>query len=618
MRRSSRDRSGRSNGGAGILGGDFVGAILTFLMLGGALMFYSAIAGNSLAKEESYDKLLYFLEKGEVKELEESPPYIIATIKSGENAFRIRVKMSTKRMGEDRGIMEKALKSKERIVIRADDGKGGQSIFNFFSGLLSIVVSLYFLYYLKNMNDRISSPNFGDDKNLQILDSADTSKVSFNDIAGVDEAKGELEEIVDFLQSPSKFKKLGAKVPKGVLLLGRPGTGKTLLAKALASKAGVPFFNISGSEFEEVFVGLGASRVRNLFEKAKKEAPSIIFIDEIDSVAGRRGRGRGLGSSSSEQTLNQLLVAMDGFDSNSGVMVIAATNRPDVLDKALTRPGRFDRQVVVDAPTLIGREEILKVHAKNKKLDSSVDLKTIARKTPGFVGADLANVLNEAAILAARHKRKSIVVDDVEEAVERVMTGPELKSKVINEKEKKVIAYHESGHALVAYLLPDTDPVHKISIIPRGYGALGYTLQLPYEDKVLISKNQFISEIKILMGGRAAEELIFQEITSGASNDIKRATDIAESMVKKYGMSSEFGPVALKDDNEGQRFAYLSKSEKMSKSANAEIVKLVNECYIEAKELLKKNIKRLELLTNHLLDKEILYGNEMEEILKKA
>jgi len=436
------------------------------------------------------------------------------------------------------------------------------------------------------------------------------SKVKFEDIAGVDEAKKELEEIIDFLKNPNKFIRVGAKIPKGVLLLGRPGTGKTLLAKALASEAGVPFFSMSGSEFVEVYVGVGASRVRSLFENAKKQSPAIIFIDEIDAVARKRSSSSMSGSMENEQTLNQLLVEMDGFDNKSNVIVIAATNRPDVLDHALTRPGRFDRQVVVNAPSLKGREEILKVHAKGKVLDRDVNLNTIARKTPGFVGADLANVLNEAAILAARDERRSISSSDIEEAVERVISGPESKSMVLNEKEKKMVAFHEAGHALVAYLLPNTDPVHTISIIPRGYGNLGYTLQLPLEDTYSTSREQLLDKLKVLMGGRAAEEVIFGEVTSGAGSDIEKATKIARAMVESYGMSESLGPRAIIRDGN------INHGEKMAQMIDEEISYLVRESYIEAKRMLAENRGKLKKLARELLDKEVLSGDDMKRLLK--
>ncbi|MCX5773943.1 MAG: ATP-dependent zinc metalloprotease FtsH [Fusobacteria bacterium] len=447
--------------------------------------------------------------------------------------------------------------------------------------------------------------------------SVEKSEVRFTDVAGVDEAKQELAEVVEFLKVPEKFKKLGAKIPKGVLLLGSPGTGKTLLAKAVAGEADVPFFSISGSDFVEMFVGVGASRVRDLFGKAKKNSPCIVFIDEIDAVARQRGAGLGGGNDEREQTLNQLLVEMDGFGTDQNIIVIAATNRPDVLDPAIMRAGRFDRQVVVDRPDIKAREQILTVHAKNKKMDPSVDLKVIARKTAGFVGADLANVLNEAAIMAARANRETIMMEDIEEASEKIIAGVERKTRVITLKERNIIAYHEAGHALAAWLIDGADPVHKISIIPRGIGALGYTMQLPTEDRFLKSRTEFYNDIKILLGGRAAEQIIFNEITSGASNDIQRATVIARNMVTKYGMSSVVGPQVLGSE-EDQPFLgrTITKDRNYSEETailiDKEVFATINGTYEKVIEMMTIHRSLLERLTAELLEKEVVNGEEME------
>jgi len=447
--------------------------------------------------------------------------------------------------------------------------------------------------------------------------SVEKSEVRFTDVAGVDEAKQELAEVVEFLKVPEKFKKLGAKIPKGVLLLGSPGTGKTLLAKAVAGEAGVPFFSISGSDFVEMFVGVGASRVRDLFGKAKKNSPCIVFIDEIDAVARQRGAGLGGGNDEREQTLNQLLVEMDGFGTDQNIIVIAATNRPDVLDPAIMRAGRFDRQVVVDRPDIKAREQILQVHAKNKQMDPSVDLKVIARKTPGFVGADLANVLNEAAIMAARANRDTIMMEDIEEASEKIIAGVERKTRVITPKERNIIAYHEAGHALAAWLIDGADPVHKISIIPRGIGALGYTMQLPTEDRFLKSKTEFYNDIKILLGGRAAEQIVFNEITSGASNDIQRATAIARNMVTKYGMSTLVGPQVLGSE-EDQPFLgrTITKDRNYSEETailiDKEVFAMINGTYENVIEMMTTHRSLLERLTAELLEKEVVNGEEME------
>jgi cell division protease FtsH len=445
-------------------------------------------------------------------------------------------------------------------------------------------------------------------------------RVTFNDVAGVDEAKEELQEIIGFLKDPKKFQRLGGKIPKGVLLYGAPGTGKTLLAKAVAGEAEVPFFSSSGSEFVEMFVGVGASRVRDLFAQGRKNAPCLLFVDELDAVGRHRFAGIGGGHDEREQTLNQLLVEMDGFDTKEGVILIAATNRPDVLDPALLRPGRFDRHIMVPNPDLKGREEILMVHTRNIKLAPEVDLKVIARRTPGFVGSDIANLVNEAALLAAREEKKAVGMKELEEAIDRVIAGPQRKSRMISEREKKIIAYHEAGHTLVAKLIPGTDPIHKVSIIPRG-PALGYTLQLPLEDKYLSTKTEIIDKLTVFLGGRAAEELTFNELTTGAENDLHQATEIAHKMVCEYGMSDKLGPLTLrKKETEiflGRDFVKeKAYSEKTAEMIDHEVKKIVEDCRDRAKELLRKNMAKLDRLAKALMEKEILVGEEVEEILK--
>ncbi len=445
-------------------------------------------------------------------------------------------------------------------------------------------------------------------------------KITFADVAGVDEAKTELMEVVDFLKDPKKYQLLGGKIPKGVILLGPPGTGKTLLAKAVAGEAGVPFFSISGSDFVEMFVGVGAARVRDLFEQGKKHAPCIIFIDEIDAVGRQRGAGLGGGHDEREQTLNAMLVEMDGFNTNTGVILIAATNRMDVLDPALLRPGRFDRQVVVDRPDLGGREAILKVHAKNVKLSDKVDLSVISRRTPGFTGADLANLINEAALLAARRNKKNVELPELEESIDRVMAGPERRTRIISDKEKKIVAYHESGHTIVAKKTDGTNPVHKVSIIPRGHAALGYTLQVPTEDRFLASKKDLLGQITTLLGGRSAEELIFGDITTGAGNDLDRATALAHAMVCEYGMSKKVGSLTLgrKDD-----FVFIGRdlmkeknySERTSQVIDNEVKRIVEECHTKARKILVKNRKFLKIMAEALLVREILDGSEVDDIL---
>ncbi|MDA8145351.1 MAG: ATP-dependent zinc metalloprotease FtsH [Thermaerobacter sp.] len=444
-------------------------------------------------------------------------------------------------------------------------------------------------------------------------------RVTFEDVAGVDEEKEELQEVVDFLKHPKRYLELGARIPKGVLLFGEPGTGKTLLARAVAGEAGVPFFSISGSDFVEMFVGVGASRVRDLFDQAKKSAPCIVFIDEIDAVGRMRGAGYGGGHDEREQTLNQLLVEMDGFGVNEGIIVMAATNRPDVLDPALLRPGRFDRQVVIHKPDLVGRKGILEVHSRGKPLDKDVDLEVLARRTPGFTGADLANLMNEAALLTARRRKKRIGMPELEEAIERVIAGPEKKSRVISEKEKRVVAYHEAAHALVGKLLPHTDPVHKLSIIPRGM-AMGYTLSLPVEDRYLITKDEILDRVTMALGGRAAEDLVFGDITSGAYDDLERATKQIRRLITEYGMSDALGPMTY---GTKQEQVFLGRdilrernySEEVAAAIDQEVRRLVTECYERAKHLLEQNRDKLNRVAEALLERETLEAEDFEALL---
>jgi cell division protease FtsH len=445
-------------------------------------------------------------------------------------------------------------------------------------------------------------------------------KVTFNEVADVQEAKDELVEIVEFLRNPKKFQRLGGKIPKGVLVVGPPGTGKTLLARAVAGEAKVPFFSINGSEFVEMFVGVGASRVRDLFAQAQSIAPCIVFIDELDALGKARGANPLVGHDEREQTLNQLLVEMDGFDSRKGVIILAATNRPEILDPALLRPGRFDRQVLVDRPDLNGREAILRLHAAHVRLSPNVDLRTIAQRTPGFVGADLANVVNEAALLAARKDKAAVEMQDFEEAIDRVVAGLEKKNRILNDKEKEIVAYHESGHALAAASVPNADPVHRISIVPRGIAALGYTLQLPTEDRYLMTRSELLDKLAVLFGGRVAEELVFDEISTGAHNDLTRATDIARRMVMEYGMSSKFGPLAFEtkrgpvflDGGYGPQKEY---SEETAREIDQEVARIIQETYARVRDLLTKRRDDLERLARRLLEKEVVEGEELRELL---
>ncbi len=461
--------------------------------------------------------------------------------------------------------------------------------------------------------------NFG--KSRARMSGGDKVKVNFGDVAGADEAKQELEEVVEFLKHPKKYNDLGARIPKGVLLFGPPGTGKTLLAKAVAGEAGVPFFSISGSDFVEMFVGVGASRVRDLFEQAKKNAPCIVFIDEIDAVGRQRGAGLGGGHDEREQTLNQLLVEMDGFAANEGIIIIAATNRPDILDPALLRPGRFDRQIVVDKPDVRGRLAILKVHAKGKPIAQDADLDILARRTPGFTGADLANLVNEAALLTARRDKHQIGMTELEEAIERVMAGPERKSHIMSDEEKRLTAYHEGGHTLVGMMLEHADPVHKVTIIPRGRAG-GYTLMLPKEDRNYATRSELLDRLKVAMGGRVAEEVVLKEISTGASQDIKQASQIVRSMVMQYGMSDVLGPVAYGEDANHQVFLgrdlnnQRNYSEEVASEIDKEVRRIMEDAYEACRQIITENRDKLELIANALLERETLTAAELEELMR--
>ena len=484
--------------------------------------------------------------------------------------------------------------------------------------LLLIGVWFFIMQQTQGGGNRVMS--FG--KSRAKLHSEDKIKVSFKDVAGADESKQELEEVVEFLKHPKKFNDLGARIPKGVLLFGPPGTGKTLLARAVAGESGVPFFSISGSDFVEMFVGVGASRVRDLFEQAKKSAPCIVFIDEIDAVGRQRGAGLGGGHDEREQTLNQLLVEMDGFGVNEGIIIIAATNRPDILDPALLRPGRFDRQITVDKPDVKGRQEILKVHTKGKPVAKEVDLDVLARRTPGFTGADLSNLVNEAALLAARRNKKRIEMPELEEASERVVAGPERKSRVISPRERRLTAFHEAGHALIGMLLPNADPVHKVSIIPRGRAG-GYTLMLPKEDRYYATRSELLDQLKTLLGGRVAEALVLKEISTGAQNDLERATELVRKMITQWGMSEKLGPITFGRRQEqvflgrdiGQDRNY---SEEVACAIDQEVRRLIEAAYSQTEELLQTNMEKLELIANALLEKETLEADELEQLLKNG
>jgi cell division protease FtsH len=475
---------------------------------------------------------------------------------------------------------------------------------------------IFWFFFRQAQGSNNAAMSFG--KSRARMFTGDQPTVTFEDVAGVEEAKEELREVVEFLREPEKFISLGARIPKGVLLVGPPGTGKTLMAKAVSGEAGVPFFSISGSEFVEMFVGVGASRVRDLFDQAKRHSPCIVFVDEIDAVGRQRGAGLGGSHDEREQTLNQMLVEMDGFDTDTSIIIVAATNRPDILDPALLRPGRFDRRVVLDRPDMRGREAILKVHVKGKPLSPEVNLATLAKSTPGFVGADLENLVNEGAILAARRNKKVIGQLDLEEAIERVIAGPERRSRLISEEEKRIVAYHEAGHAIVGHVLPNTDPVHKVTIVARGMAG-GYTMSLPQEDRTLMSRGKFLDDLAFTLGGRAAEELVFSDITSGASNDLERVTKMARMMVTRLGMSDELGPMVY---GQKEELIFLGReiseqrdySEAVAEKIDEEVRRIVNESYIKAKSILLEHREKLEAVAERLMEIETISRDEFEKI----
>ncbi len=573
------------------------------------LLFQLFQQNQSPRGEIVFSDFLKKVESGEVREV---------TLKGNNVSGRLSDGSSFRTYTADYPDLVRSLKDKGvKIDVKpADTNSWLAIILQWVPMLLFIGVWIFFMRQMQGGGAKALS--FG--KARARLISEKQNKVTFQDVAGVDEAKEELREIIEFLKDPPKFQKLGGKIPKGVLLVGPPGTGKTLLAKAIAGEANVPFFSISGSDFVEMFVGVGASRVRDLFEQGKKHAPCIIFMDEIDAVGRHRGAGLGGGHDEREQTLNQLLVEMDGFETNEGVILIAATNRPDVLDPALLRPGRFDRQVVVARPDVKGREEILKVHSRRIPLAPKVDLKVLARGTPGFSGADLANLVNEAALLAARQDKKVVEMIDFENAKDKVLMGVERRSMIISETEKKTIAYHEAGHALVADLLPGADPLHKVTIIPRGR-ALGLTQQLPADDKYNYSRDYLVNRITILLGGRAAEEIVFQQQTTGAGDDLEKATEMARKMVCEWGMSDRMGPLTF---GKGEEHIFLGRevarpkdfSEETAVLIDSEIKRIVVECATRARHMIESNLEKLHALARALLERESLDGEEIARILR--
>ena len=593
--------------------------ILLVVCLGITALFTSVMSRykNGSQKKISYSKFLTMSDKGEIKKVQVADRKIYIEPKTQQNPL---MKTTYYTVSMNDALLVNRLKEAEDnnkiSSYEQQDSSGSNAILSVMVSYVLPFVLIYAMMYFVMRGIGKGGGMMGSvgKSNAKVYVEKKTG-VTFADVAGIPEAKVELEEVVSFLKEPEKFKKIGAKIPKGVLLLGGPGTGKTLLAKAVAGEAKVPFFSMSGSEFVEMFVGVGASRVRDLFNKARKSAPCIIFIDEIDAVGRKRGSGQGGGNDEREQTLNQLLVEMDGFGTDETIIVLAATNRPEILDKALMRPGRFDRQVVVDNPDIKGREEILKVHARGKKLAKDVDLSVIAKKTPGFVGADLANMLNEAAILAARAGRDEINMADLEEASEKVSIGPERKSKVVIEKERLITAYHEAGHALMHYLLPNTDPVHKITIVPRGMAG-GFTMALPEEERSYKFKSEFLDDMRVLFGGRAAEQIVFNDITTGASNDIERATAIAHALVTRFGMTNKFGPMLLDNTKEGDLFQQKYYSDTTGKEVDDEIRGIISEMYAETIKMLQENYDSLDRVAKALLEKETLNREDFEAIMR--
>ena len=592
-----------------------------WLIIGIILIVLISSILNNTDNKLAYSELINKIEAGEVKEIELSYDGTTAMVALTNDNIPKEVNIPS--VDNLMTSLDESMKAGTITV-----SEESQSIFMIILQLLTPfgILIIFFIFWFLLMGG-INQGGAGGSKTMsfgkskaRMINPGEKGRVTFNDVAGVDEEKEELEEIVEFLKSPKKFTDMGARIPKGVLLVGQPGTGKTLLAKAVAGEAGVPFFFISGSDFVEMFVGVGASRVRDLFDEAKKKAPCIIFIDEIDAVGRQRGAGLGGGHDEREQTLNQLLVEMDGFTANEGVIVLAATNRPDVLDKALLRPGRFDRQIVVSAPDVKAREQILEVHAKRKRIADDVDLRTIAKNTSGFSGADLENVLNEAALLAARRNQKEINMQDIEDAMIKVTMGPEKKTRVRSDKEQKLVAYHEAGHAVVSRFLPTQDPVHQISIVPRGMAG-GYTMYRPTEDKSFMSKSEMEETIVSLLGGRVAEALILDDISTGASNDIERASKIAREMVTKYGMSERLGTIVFGSGQEevflGRDFAQQRNfSEETAGIIDEEVKKIIDKAYNIARQILNENIEKLHIVANILLEKEKIDGEEFEAIFE--
>lgn len=590
--------------------------LLIFLVVIGIVSYFNGSTQKTTSV--SYDKFITKLEKGEVRNVQLQP-------KNG--VFEVKGQFNNSSQGEQfvtyapntEELQKKINEKAQGAEVKYQPAEETSAWVTFFTSIIPFVIIFILFFFLLNQAQGGGSRvmNFG--KSKAKLYNDEKKKVRFRDVAGADEEKQELVEVVEFLKDPRKFAEVGARIPKGVLLVGPPGTGKTLLARAVAGEAGVPFFSISGSDFVEMFVGVGASRVRDLFENAKKNAPCIIFIDEIDAVGRQRGAGLGGGHDEREQTLNQLLVEMDGFGANEGIIIIAATNRPDILDPALLRPGRFDRQITVDRPDVNGREAVLKVHARNKPLDENINLRAIATRTPGFSGADLENLLNEAALVAARQDKKKIDMSDIDEATDRVIAGPAKKSRVISEKERNIVAFHEAGHTVIGVVLDEADVVHKVTIVPRGQAG-GYAVMLPKEDRYFMTKPELLDKITGLLGGRVAEEIVFGEVSTGAHNDFQRATGIARRMVTEFGMSDKLGPMQFGSSQGGQVFlgrdfhSEQNYSDAIAHEIDMEMQTIMKECYARAKQILTDNRDKLDLIAKTLLEVETLDAEQINHL----